>query len=319
MRELATYEKVKDVRSIDGADAIEVATVRGWDVVVKKDEFAVGDDVVYFEVDSFLPTDDPRFEFLAARGSRKMGEKEGHVLRTVRLRGQISQGLVLPADQFPELPEIEKWEPPLPTGSGEIIGGFPLKWAPKTDSERIQNLGDYLPTILNTGLVWVATEKIDGSSTTVVNTGEEIIVASRNWVVGPTDFRYSVLNSLGIIDHLPAGFALQGEVFGENIQNNPLAISGKMFMAFSLYKDGQFVPYSEWPDELVQFRVPVLELEMPNTVDGFVAQVDKMKSTLNPKKNAEGVVWHSDKPLQFLGERSTFKAINNQFLLKAKD
>lgn len=63
----------------------------------------------------------------------------------------------------------------------------------------------------------------------------------------------------------------------------------------------------------------MLDLEMPSTVEDFVAQVDKMKSTLNPKKNAEGVVWHSDKPLQFLGERSTFKCINNQFLLKVKD
>lgn len=317
MRQLVTYEEVTKVSPIENADNIEVSTVRGWEVVTRKGEFVVGQPVCFFEVDSFLPTDDPRFEFLAARGARKMGEQTGHVLRTIRLRGQISQGLILPASQFPELPEIEKWEPPLPAGSGEIVGGFPFRWAPKTDSERIQNLGKHLDTIL--AGEWTCTEKIDGSSTTVVNTGEEIIVASRNWVVGESDFRYDVLTQLGIIDLLPAGFAMQGEVFGENIQNNPLQIKGKDFKAFSLYNDGVFVPYDEWPENLVQFRVPVLDWDLPQSIEAFVAQADKMKSTINPKRIAEGVVWHGGKTHIFLGERSTFKAINNQFLIKLKD
>lgn len=317
MRELASYDVVSGISAIENADAIETAHVKGWEVVVRKDEFKAGDEIVYFEIDSFLPTKDPRFEFLAARGARKMGEEEGHVLRTIRLRGQISQGLILPASQFPELPEIEKWEPPLPTGSGEIVGGFPLRWAPKTDSERIQNLGKNLDTILEGS--WVSTEKIDGSSTTVVNTGEEILVASRNWIVGESDFRYTVLNGLGIIDLLPDGFALQGEVFGENIQNNPLRIKGKDFKAFSLYDNGKFVPYEDWPENLVKFRVPELGLEMPQTIEEFVAQADKMKSIINPQRNAEGIVWHGSKTHIFLGERSTFKAINNTYLIKNGD
>ena len=314
MRELASYDVVSDIRPIDGADKIECARVKGWDVVVAKGEFSVGDPVVYFEIDSFLPMDDPRFEFLAPRGVRKMGEKSGHVLKTIKLRGQFSQGLILSADLFPELPVIEKWEPPLPTGSGDVIGGFPLSWFPKTDSERIQNLGKYMDQIQSGE--WFATEKIDGSSTSVVNTGERIILASRNWEVAEEDFRFRVLSDLGILNLLEEGEGLQGEVFGEGIQKNPLNIKGQDFKAFSFYKDRVFVPYDQWPEKFIKFRVPSLDLELPKTVDEFVTQADKLKSTINPQKNAEGVVWHGSKTYIFLGERSTFKAINNTYLIK---
>lgn len=108
-------------------------------------------------------------------------------------------------------------------------------------------------------------------------------------------------------------------MFGENIQNNPLRIKGKDFKAFSLYDNGKFVPYEEWPENLVKFRIPELGLEMPQTIEEFVAQVDKMKSTINPQRNAEGVVWHGSKTHIFLGERSTFKAINNTYLIKNGD
>lgn len=315
MRQLVSYEEILKVSPIENADAIETATVRGWEVVVKKGEFSVGEKVVYFEVDSFLPADDPRFEFLIPRGTRTMDDKQGHVLRTIRLRKQISQGLVPPAEQFPELPEIEKWETPVPNGSGDIVGGFPLRWVPKTDSERIQNLGKFLPEILDHE--WVCTEKIHGTSTTAVRTDEgELIVASRNWAVNDLDLRYTVLSDLGILDLLPNGWAIQGEIFGEGLLNNTLDIKGHQFRAFSLYNNAKFVPYDEWPPVFVKFRVPILNWDMPQTVEGFVDQVNKMKSTINPKKNAEGVVWHGPKPFTFLGERSTFKSINNEFLLK---
>jgi RNA ligase (TIGR02306 family) len=313
MRELVSYETIKSIRPIPDADAIELATVRGWDVVVKKGEFKVGDSVVYFEIDSFLPADDPRFEFLLSRGTRLMNGKQGHVLRTIRLRGQFSQGLILPAEMFPTLPEIEKWEPPLPQGE-HIEGGFPLKWAPKTDSERIQNLEKFIPEFSKAS--WIATEKIDGTSTTFAHTDNGLVVASRNWAVGDSDFRYRILNDLELLDSLPEGWAVQGEVFGENIQNNPLQLKGQFFKAFSLYDNGHLVPYHEWPEGLVEHRVPLLPLVMPTTLEGFISQADKLKSTINPQKQAEGIVWHSDRVFPFLGNRSTFKAINNSWLLK---
>lgn len=317
MRELVSKTTVLDIKPIPGADNIECARVKNWDVVVGKGEFSVGDSVLYFEVDSFLPVDDSRFAFLASRGTRLMDGQAGHVLRSVKLRGQLSQGLILPTDLFTELPEIQKWEPPLPVGSGDVVGVFPLSWFPKTDSERIQNLGKYMDEIRQD--FWQATEKIDGSSTSVVNTGERTIIASRNWEVSQEDFRFRVLNDLGILDLLEPGEGLQGEVFGENIQNNPLAIKGQDFKAFSYYKEGEFVPYDEWPSKFLKFRVPMLDLDLPDTVDEIVEQANKLKSVINPQKNAEGIVWHGSNTHTFLGNRSTFKAINNQYLLKNKD
>lgn len=85
-RKLATIEVIKDLRPIEGADAIEVATVRGWQVVVKKGEFSIGDLCVYCEIDSVLPPR-PEFAFL---------EKVKYRIRTIRLRGCISQGIIFP-------------------------------------------------------------------------------------------------------------------------------------------------------------------------------------------------------------------------------
>ena len=87
-RKLASVVKVLDIQPIAGADAIEVATVKGWKVVVKKNEFKVGDLAVYYEIDSFLPVT-PQFEFLRKSSYKKMNDKEGFRLKTIKLKGQL--------------------------------------------------------------------------------------------------------------------------------------------------------------------------------------------------------------------------------------
>ena len=104
-RKLASIQKIWKIEPIDGADLLELAHVLGWQIVIKKDQFKEGDDAVYFEIDSFLPVR-PEFEFLRATSYKKtdlMGE--GFRLRTLKLRGQISQGLLMPLSEFPELTE----------------------------------------------------------------------------------------------------------------------------------------------------------------------------------------------------------------------
>lgn len=99
-RKLASVRKILNIRPIEGADMIEVATVDGWDVVVaKKDNFKAGSLVAYFEIDSFLPTLQ-QFEFLAKSSTKKMGNEIGYRLKTIKLRGQISQGLIMPLSAF---------------------------------------------------------------------------------------------------------------------------------------------------------------------------------------------------------------------------
>lgn len=85
-RNLATIRKVADLQPIDNADNLELATVDGWKCVVKKGEFKIGDACVYIEIDSVVPKHEV-FEFMNSRKYR---------VKTIRIRGEISQGLVMP-------------------------------------------------------------------------------------------------------------------------------------------------------------------------------------------------------------------------------
>lgn len=106
MRKLVTLRTVAEIFPIEDADAIEVAVVDGWNCVVQKGTFKEGDKAIYFEIDSVLPYGDERFAFLMKRGCKLQptddgGLLEGHRLRTIKLRGQVSQGLLLkPAEAF---------------------------------------------------------------------------------------------------------------------------------------------------------------------------------------------------------------------------
>lgn len=92
MRQLASVQRIVSLSPIEGADRIEKAQVLGWELVVKKNEFKVGDLGVYFEIDSILP-DKPEYEFLRARKFR---------IKTARFQGVISQGLFMPLDVLPK-------------------------------------------------------------------------------------------------------------------------------------------------------------------------------------------------------------------------
>src|SRR6478609_2014730 len=120
-RKLVTVRKIADLLPIDGADLIELAVVDGWKCVVRKGEFTIGEYAVYFEIDSFLPSTDPRFESFM-KNSREYLGVVGHKLRTIKLRGQISQGLAMPIKLFPEIMNsfTIPWDKIPPIASDEI-------------------------------------------------------------------------------------------------------------------------------------------------------------------------------------------------------
>lgn len=221
-RQLASIRKISDIRPIDGADRIVVAQVDGWECVVQKDEFRVGDRVVYVEVDSVVP-ERPEFEFLRNRKFR---------VRTIKLRGQISQGLVLPLSILPdgdyadgadvtEILGITKYDPQAQQEAQLLTkqpqapqnpvakflmrfkwyrkhfmkskrkGGFP-DWIVKTDETRIQNLPVLFDTEQKKGTLFSVTEKVDGQSATyflrkVSRRKYEFGVCSRNIRLGDPD------------------------------------------------------------------------------------------------------------------------------------
>lgn len=163
-RKLASVRRIADIQPIDGADAIEVATIDGWKVVVKKGEFTIGDLAVYIEIDSWVPNELAPF-LSKGHEPREYNGVKGERLRTVKLRGQVSQGLLLGLPQqgytgvapdgtryYVDSPMdvegfdvtehlgIQKWEAPIPAQlQGQAAGMFPTGLIPKTDQERIQN------------------------------------------------------------------------------------------------------------------------------------------------------------------------------------
>lgn len=196
VRKLVTIRKIASIDPIEGADAIVCATIDGWKVVVKKDEFVPGDECVFFEIDAFLPDTDARWNFLPNKKTDEKGVVRSR-LKTVKLRGQISQGLALKLNMFPEIItlaqdlsdeerydvgfeqflNVTKYESPAErsanggAGSANAAGDFP-HYVPKTDANRLQNVyGKYSTNFAD--VEFRPTLKLDGSSTTVIFVNDE--------------------------------------------------------------------------------------------------------------------------------------------------
>jgi|SRR6056297_881963 len=104
MRKLASIRKISDIQPIEGADLIQVATVDGWKVVVKRGEFQVGDLVVYLEIDSWVPHELASF-LSNGKEPREYNGVKGERLRTIKLRGQVSSGLLLKIENIFDIEE----------------------------------------------------------------------------------------------------------------------------------------------------------------------------------------------------------------------
>jgi RNA ligase (TIGR02306 family) len=334
LRHLATIETITAINPIPDADNIEALTIRNWTVVSQKGNFHAGDPCVYFEIDSFLPYTDKRYEFLRPRGVKTFEDTEGHVLRTAKLRGVYSQGLALPLQEFPELSDhkvsddvteilgIKKYEPPIPAEiSGITLGAYPLRFAKKTDAERIQNITqeNYLELLNHK---WTATEKIDGTSCTIINDDGNIRVCGRNWEYARNDSSTLWRLASQIAPNIQPGYTIQGEVYGEGIQGNPLNIRGQRFSMFAYVAARQPLGIETWPEWTEDWAVPILWTgELPDTIEQLLNDVDGLRSRINPDRRAEGIVFHHEHGLgfDFLDDRSCFKVISNSYLAKQKD
>lgn len=340
MRKLATIQRIAALSPIEGADSIEVAKVLGWNVVVKKGEFTVGQLCVYCEIDSLMP-DLAEFEFLKPRGMR---------IRTVRLRGQVSQGICFPigllvqfglvpclvqeGDDVSEAMGITKYEPPTPASlSGKIKGQFP-SFIFKTDETRVQVLQPLLTKYKGTRCY--ITEKLDGSSVTYYLKDGVFGVCSRNLDLLEEEGNsfWKVARALDIENKLKmfgVDVALQGELIGEGIQKNIYKLKGQTVKFFNLFfiKEARYADYHDFMKlmvdvDLEQHIVPGISCvyELTDNIEELV-KLATAKSSLNKDVWREGIVI---RPLEEITElddngllhknRLSFKAINPEFLLK---
>ena len=340
MRKLATIRKIDALRPIPDADAIECAVVGGWTAVVKKGEFKEGDLAVYCEIDSWIPH--ALAPFLSkGKEPRVFDGIAGERLRTMKLRGQLSQGLLLPLSMLTmvesELSEgldvsfplgIVKYEAPIPAQlAGEVKGMFP-GWIQKTDQERVQNLKEEFDYWLREQHAWEVTEKLDGSSMTVYLRDGEFGVCSRNLELKSSEsnslWKVAIRNELELkLRCADRNLALQGELIGEGIQGNPYKQKGQEFFLFDIYD----IDASKYltPAERNAFvkehdikHVPVLAFGAElsdilgiNSIDGILkfAEGKSVMGMIGCER--EGLVFKS-KAMQ-----CSFKAISNKFLLKS--
>ncbi len=271
-RKMASIRRIADLQPIEGADKIEVATIDGWKVVVKKGEFTVGELAVYLEIDSWVPNTLAPFLTQNGREPREFNGVKGERLRTVKLRGQISQGLLLGIDNcvavagcwsanldegadVSEWLNIQKWELPIsPQMQGKVRGNFPSR-IPKSDQERIQNLSRNLETWIAEGLIFEITEKLDGTSCTFYLDSEgEFHVCSRNidlkedednlyWKMAR---KYSIEESMRKVLSQPdcdmTSLAFQGEIIGPGVQGNKYNMQDHHFFVYTVMNENSKCP-----------------------------------------------------------------------------
>lgn len=349
MRKLASIRKIDEIRPIPDAELIECAVLGGWTVVVKRGEYKVGDLAIYCEVDGFIPTEVAPFLTKAGSEPREYNGVKGERLRTVRLRGQLSQGLLLPlasnatgfsyvypyaamtllngniicvkeGEDVTSFLGIQKWEPPIPAClAGQVAGPWP-SLVQKTDQERAQNLGSDWPVL--TTYSYEVTEKLEGSSMTAGIVSGEFVVCSRNLNLRETPEnslwqqarRFKIEESMR--EHALDNLVVQGEIIGEGIQGNYYGIKGQDFYVFDVLNlaTGKYLLPEQRRALVTKLglkHVPVLEdtRNISGSIERLVSEADGF-SHLNTQKLREGLVFKRvDGP-------EHFKAVSNKYLLK---
>jgi len=331
-RKLVSIQVIDALAPIEGADNILQARVMGWTVVVKKGEFAPGDRCVFFEIDSVLPDGPAWSEFMRPRGFR---------VRTLKLRGVLSQGLALPVSILggggePEMGidlrdrlGVVKHEPVLPDAR-EVLGPFPGR-VPKTDEIRLQSALGVLDELR--GRDFYVTTKLDGTSATYYHDAETGLVAcSRNWALARGgNHPWRLAERYELAARLPPCFAIQGEICGPGIQKNRLGLSEIDLFVFSVYdaQAGHFLDHGPVLDFCAEHGLRTVPIERVvrgeeaasyhHDLDGWLAASRGLYAGTQQRK--EGIVVRPlvETPSATLGGRLSFKVINNDFLLKDED
>lgn len=360
-RMLAYTERIVNVLPIDGADNIELVMVNSWTLVAKKGEFRKGDQCVYFEIDSKVP-EKPWSEFLASRKYK---------IKTMKLGkfGVISQGLALPVTAFDvpiptdDASEKENSETMEKKASKKLMSvpiiRFFMKfsatraiiqhavhvatklakpdfswpaWVIKTDEERCQNINLGRLKAIYPGK-WIATEKIDGTSSTfTLKIGsrfkrDRYYICSRNRVIHPsasgkyTDIskRYeinSVLSGIAKSHGAKSYVTIQGEIYGKGVQKRTYSLQGQDIAAFNLIVDGKRYGSIEGKKILAEYGIPWVptlgfgEIDIPDDAHTILTMADGM--SVIDGKIREGIVFRSTDGMH------SFKAVSNEYLLQKK-
>jgi RNA ligase (TIGR02306 family) len=349
MRKLVTIRNITNILPIKDADIIEEIVVDGWSVVAQKGIHSVGDMVIYFEIDSFLPEADERFESFMKFGTQEFNGYRGHRVKTKRLRGVYSQGIIIPLGEFPEITVavvdtdysellgIVKYERQEVTGyQGDAKGNFPW-FLRKSDQERIQNIYNKLSNSDLAEEYFVGTLKMDGSSITVFyvdgdryeNQGygacsrnQELKVDLETPIPDQGKFLQGAINSnlfekVYQLHQIYGGYyAIQGELVGAGIQGNFEKFEQYEVFAYNIFdiEHQDFVSYSQFKEmaEAVGLQCVPVVYEDEQILKLPLSKILEMADGKGLRANyREGIVFK-----QAVGGNCQFKAISNKYLSK---
>lgn len=346
-RQLVTIRKVEDVTKHPNADRLKIVTIGLWKIITTID-LKINDEVLFFEIDSMLPIADERFKFLAGRNEKKIKNISYSRLRTMRLRGELSQGLIIPVSEFKKeideflsssnelslqsILKVVKYE--LPSWMNkkdkniEIGGSFP-SYIPKTNQERIQNsVRQYIDAYSNNE-TFEASYKLHGSSITISTKDNKLEICSRNYSLKiPNVFEWNDIHNHFIRTAIDSGIvfklilfhsatkrniALQGELFGEGINANFENIKGLDINIFDIYD------IDEKCYLLPEDRIKLLEEIGVKSIPIYDKCFKLPKNPYDCLKEADGESAYNGKFREGLVFKSntrdfSFKAVSNRFL-----
>lgn len=339
IRKLATIQRVEKIEPIEGADAIELVKIMGWQCVTQKGGFKEGDKGVYFEVDSYLPIDE-RFEFLRKscyRNNEYVGE--GFRIRTLRLRGELSQGLFLPISLIPEaegldlgadvtdLLGVKKWDVPETLGDMGIIIGDKPHGIPTTDELRVQSAEVLLEKML--GKAYYIATKQDGTSCTVYCKEGVVGVCGRSDEYKEdteTSSMWRFVKETKLDEKLKSygrDIVLQGEYCGHGIQKNKLRLKKPelfVFNAIDMSSGMKRLGLEETKRVVGDLGVSMVPIEEEGRNFNYTMEeiLERARGKYPSGVIKEGIVVRPVEPeyVQEVGCYLSFKAINNDYLLK---
>lgn len=341
-RKLASIQRVLEILPIANADAIELARINGWQCVVKKGEFTPGSLGVFLEIDA-VPPDLEVFHFLwkpkTAEDGDTFARPDKFRIRTMKLRGALSQGLLLApealglanvneGDDVTELLGVTKYEPPAPPNMGGFRANFP-DFIPKTDEMRIQSVPEIVDELK--GLPYVITLKYDGTSSTfcIDPRDGEFHACGRNFSLeAGSNYYWRVAEKYGIeaILRRSPHLSIQGEICGPGIQKNRLGLKDLGLFVFNIYDIDRACYLSH--DAARKFIIdngltPAEVVEIGNAFAHDQTSLLTLAEGKYPNTNneREGIVIRSleESYSNVLAGRMSFKAISNRFLLKEGD
>ncbi len=195
-----TVEVIDKIWEHTNADNLEMASLvdKDYDLVVMKEQYISGDTVIFFPIGSILPTN-----ILDAIGlTGKLSGNGRNTVKTIKLRGNISQGIVvapsvlydlnilkdlaLPGDDLTDILGVEKYDPPIISSDSGILTRLP-EYVKKYDVENAQNYPHLVYHLMDIPVF--ISEKVEGSNWSIswVAEDDSISVCQRNYKIVPVE------------------------------------------------------------------------------------------------------------------------------------